>query len=181
MIYLLRHTAPKIDPGVCYGESDVDLHEDFHEIHLPSVLKKVEELEFDKIYCSPKIRCRKLADAIAHNIGFDSISDDSRLKEMNFGDWELVKWSDIYNDPKSKIWFDNFLIQPTVNGESFLDIVERAKSFLMDIKEEAQRSNILVVSHSGFIRALIVVSAVINFDSAFDLVVDYGDIISLEV
>src|SRR5437879_4716773 len=88
-IYLIRHTAPAVQHGVCYGQSDIDVADSFEEeaklvaVYLPSYVQY--------IITSPLKRCKKLADFLcpSHNI---QVSDD--LKEIHFGTWELKKWDD---------------------------------------------------------------------------------------
>jgi alpha-ribazole phosphatase len=49
-----------------------------------------EQLPIDATYySSPLVRCKILASYL------QSSDFDSRLVEMNFGDWELQKWDDI--------------------------------------------------------------------------------------
>ncbi len=63
-LYLIRHTRPQIEAGVCYGELDVPLpptcDEDCAKVaaRLPSV---------EAVWTSPLTRCRTLAEAIGRD------------------------------------------------------------------------------------------------------------------
>ena len=64
-IYLIRHTAPLVDKGICYGQTDLDVTDSFEaeleqiRPHIPGDIKKV--------YSSPLQRCLKLATALFPN------------------------------------------------------------------------------------------------------------------
>ena len=90
-IYLIRHTTPEIEKGVCYGDSDIPLKDTFF-LESEKVLNAIP-LNFDEVYSSPLQRCKQLAHVIS-----EDITIDNRLKELNFGSWELKKWSDIPHD-----------------------------------------------------------------------------------
>ena len=115
-IYLIRHTTPKVEKGICYGQADLDITETFSEEveaikpHLPS-----DEI---KVYSSPLQRCKKLADALFDGLAID-VHDD--LMELNCGQWELLPWNDI---PKEEIqpWMDDFVNVAVPKGESYVDL-----------------------------------------------------------
>ncbi len=177
-IFLQRHTQPDIDSNICYGVSDIALHADFESLHLPKVLQGVEELNFSKIYSSPLCRCLRLATEIQKSKNIDVIIIDDRAVELNFGEWELVKWSEIYNSERGKEWFADYLNCSTPQGESFVDMLLRAESFLVDIAK--LNLDVLIVTHSGFMRAMMVATGTIKLQEAFDVKIDYGDMIELE-
>ena len=94
--------------------------------------------------------------------------------EMNFGEWELKSWDEIYSSNEGKEWFDNFLNNKCPNGESFNDVVNRANKFI------AKHSNLdktLIVTHAGFIRAYAVATNKIDINNPFSLQIEYGEII----
>ena len=91
-IYLVRHTTPNIEKGICYGQTDLDIAETFED-EAEKVITNLNNLKGAKVYSSPLIRCKKLAKKIN-----TQVTEDERLKEINFGDWELIKWDDINRD-----------------------------------------------------------------------------------
>ncbi len=178
-IYLQRHTQPKIEAQICYGVSDIPLHEDYTNIHLPIVLDRLQGLDIKRLYSSPLKRCFILACDIKKEVGLSNIMVDKRLLELNFGDWEMVSWNDIYMTSEGKAWFDDFLHTPTLNGESFENMVKRADDFLQSIKDQGEGT--MVVTHSGFIRAAMVVAGIITIDEAFGVEINYGDLIEINL
>ena len=174
-LYLLRHTKVHVPAGTCYGHSDVALASSFSE-EREHILKKLEGIVFDKVFSSPLIRCKLLAEAIAANYLLDE-----RLKELNFGDWEGMEWEVISKTPQAQSWFGNFIEEACPAGESYTQLLSRVSSFLGDLKKLQDCENILIVTHGGVIRSF---HAIINGmppERAFDLKIDHGDILVLSV
>ncbi|MFI3303648.1 MAG: histidine phosphatase family protein [Rikenellaceae bacterium] len=176
-IYLQRHTQPNISSDICYGASDIDLHPEFESLHLEEVLNRTKELSITQIYSSPLQRCHKLALRIKESTGVETVILDDRLKELNFGDWELTPWEDIYNTPGGREWFDDYINCRTPNGEAFTDLRARAESFLEYAK--SLDGDILVVTHSGFMRAMKVATGAISEEEVFSLDISYGELMEL--
>lgn len=182
MLYLLRHTKPNISKEICYGYSDIELHSDFYSEHLPNVLSKLSGIKLDGIkpvslYTSPLTRCKSLANEISKELNVTDIRTNDLLMEMNFGQWELMSWKDIYELPSSKKWFDNYLYEPCPDGEAFIDLERRAKAFL-DTLNDVQE-DIIAVTHAGFIRAMMVVAGISSREKVFDIAVEYGDLVEI--
>jgi len=143
-IYLIRHTTPDIEKGICYGQSDIPLKDTF-----TSDAKKILKLlpdSFDKVYASPLQRCTELAKLIDQNIIIDA-----RLMELDFGSWELKKWEEI-PEKEIKPWYTDWVNTPTNKGESYQELQNRVLSFLEEIPNQYNR--IAIVTHAGVIRAL---------------------------
>ena len=89
---LVRHTSLAIAPRLCYGQSDVQVSENF-ELERQKLQLKLANSNFDAIYASPLQRCHQLAQALCADasLGFSNhdIQLDERLKELHFGDWEM--------------------------------------------------------------------------------------------
>jgi len=178
MLYLLRHTQPDVTQETCYGHSDVGLHGNFYTDHLPSVLKKLDGIQPTIIYTSPLTRCKSLAHEVGKKLNNSNIITNELLIEMNFGQWELMKWKEIYEHPSSKRWFDNYLNEACPDGESFRDMERRAKAFIAMIKDT--KGDIIAVTHAGFIRAMMAVTGISPRETVFDVTVSYGDLIEIK-
>ena len=146
-IYAIRHTSVDVKPGICYGQSDVDVTASFFD-EQKKTAQEISDVKFDEIWSSPLKRCKKLAKSLFPE---SKINYDHRLKELNFGDWEMLTWDEIYASPEGKIWMDNYQTLPTKNGESYAEMVERVSSFIREI-EKLNVENIAVVAHAGVIR-----------------------------
>lgn len=175
-LYCIRHTKVDVPLGICYGQSDVGLADSYpEEMKLASL--QLKGLKFDQIYSSPLNRCKTLAEDLFPN---ENLFFDDRLKELNFGDWEMKHWDEISKTEEAKQWFENFVNLRSPNGESFIDQVKRASEFLTDLEDEEYSSVILVV-HGGIIRAINCLLNDIEPIDAFKTKVDYGEIMSFEL
>ena len=148
-LYAIRHTKVDVEPGICYGQSDVDLAASF-QTEKAEVIKSIAGNTFDKVWSSPLQRCKKLADEIFPD---DQIIQDKRLMELDFGDWELRSWDEIYSTEEGKRWMDNYQHLPTLNGESYPEMKQRVESFLIDLRR-MEYKQVAVVTHAGVIRLL---------------------------
>jgi len=93
-VYLIRHTSVAVPQGTCYGQSDVPVKDSFEE-EATAVLRQIKDIRFDKVYCSPLSRCVKLA----AYCGYPNAEREERIKEIDFGDWEMKKYDEI-EDPR---------------------------------------------------------------------------------
>lgn len=166
---LIRHTSVAVAPGICYGQSNVDVSATF-ESEARLVLSKLQQTPFDAVYCSPLLRCRKLADYC----GFTHPTVDNRLMELNFGAWEMKPWTDIH-DPQLQRWFDNWLDETPTNGESCRAMTDRVKAFLEEV-QKLNHQNIAIFTHAGVIRSIGMIANLFSADKAFDYKVEYGDV-----
>ncbi|WP_045751858.1 alpha-ribazole phosphatase family protein [Candidatus Methylopumilus turicensis] len=173
-IFLVRHTTPKIDSELCYGQSDVGLADSF-EAEWLSFRSKIAHLESPLVFSSPLQRCFKLAQKAVTHFDFSEQFIDDRLMELNFGDWELKAWRDI---PQGLVgeWTDEHVKQAPPNGESFVELHERAKAFLYDLAKHQNNQQALVFTHAGVIRALVTEALKVPLREASGVEVNYGSV-----
>ena len=129
-IYLIRHTTPAIEKGICYGQTDLDVTETFADevlrtkAHIPA--------QAATVFSSPLQRCRKLAEALfpQHDISFHD-----HLMELDCGDWEMQPWDDI---PKDEIdpWMKDFVHVAVPNGESYTQLHERVVQCFEQLQQQ---------------------------------------------
>lgn len=175
-VYLVRHTETICEKGICYGQSDVNIAEPFDEI-FDRILSELPSKA--AIFTSPSKRCSILAKHIQENIKVISYQEDNRLKEMNFGDWELKKWDDI---PYKELnpWMEDFVNIKASNGESFVELHKRVGDFLADKIQQKTNDPVIIVTHSGVIRSIICHQTSLPLKDAFQNKVDFGDVIKIE-
>ena len=87
-IYLIRHTSVDVPAGYAYGQTDVPLKPTFEE-EAEEVKKGLSDHTFDKVWTSPLTRCVRLA----NYCGFPEAEREDRIKEVNFGEWEMKSWN----------------------------------------------------------------------------------------
>lgn len=172
-IYLIRHTKTAAMPGLCYGQSDIELADSFAEefVHLQ---EKLPRLAPDcSVFSSPLTRCLQLAEKFS-----DNVTSDARLLELNFGDWEGLRFDDIEPD-LLRHWADNFVHTAPPNGESFEDLYRRTGGFWQDLLQ-ARTEQVLVVTHAGAIRALLARILTLPLANAFQLRINPGSLHKLQ-
>lgn len=169
-VYLIRHTETVVPKGICYGQADVDIKEPYLDIFKD--IKK--QLPHDAIvYSSPLQRCKKMAEYCSDNIIFDD-----RLKEMNFGNWELKAWNDIPLDEINP-WMDNFVEVRVPNGESFEDLYQRVGEFYSEILQK-NNNKVILFCHDGTIRSVLSLYHKTQLKDSFSLYkIQYGEIVKL--
>ncbi len=172
-IYLIRHTSVAISPGICYGQSDVDVADTFKN-EAQIIENQISKINFDKLYSSPLLRCKKLSEYLFSS---DIIYDD-RLMELNFGEWELQEWDKIKH-PDINRWMTDFVNTSCPNGESFIELHNRVNSFLLDIQSK-HLENIVIITHGGVIRSFIAHIQNKDLKNAFKRDIKYGKIINIE-
>lgn len=172
-IYLVRHTPPDIAPGICYGHSDIDVAADFAS-SIVSVKSKLAKIKPGTWFTSTSLRCSKLAEALNSGVSIQ----DARLKELDFGDWELSSWNDIPRDEFDH-WANDYVNQAPPNGETFNQLHQRATEFLREVN--ANSDDTVVVTHAGVIRALLAEALGLPLVNIFRIRIDYGSVTQLLV
>lgn len=176
-VYLVRHTETVCEKGICYGQSDVGIREPY-DVVFESILNQLPQEAV--LYSSPLQRCAILANHIKENTQIDSVIQDSRLMEMNFGDWELKSWNDIPREVLDP-WMEDFVSVAVPNGESFIDLDNRVRDFL-DIETSKKHSKpLIIVAHSGVIRSILCKINNLPLQEAFKMQLDYGVVIKVEI
>jgi alpha-ribazole phosphatase len=172
MVYLIRHTTPAIESGVCYGRSDIALA-DTAPREIAAVLEVIPDIAI--VYSSPAQRCLHLAQAVtaAQGIGHQI---DPRLQEMDFGAWEGRRWDDI---PASEIarWDAQLWEHPPGGGESLRDLWQRVAGFSDEVLSpfaEAADRHALVVSHHGPLRVLHCLGSGLTHTQLFEAAFGFG-------
>lgn len=171
---LVRHTSLQIAPGVCYGQTDVDVAATFMQ-EVAKTQSKLSGLSFDAVFSSPLQRCMKLA----HQLVPKTAVHDERLKELHFGDWEMLAWDDIPRDVFDH-WAQNYAELAPPNGETFSQLQQRGIAFVDDLLQTHPQGHVLVVTHGGMIRAMLAHVLNMQLKGLFRFNVDYGSVTQLD-
>lgn len=173
-ICLIRHTTPAVEKGICYGQADLDLA-DTYPIELEKVKKEIAG-NFELIVSSPLKRCRILAEDLFQG---QHILYEDRIKEYDFGEWEMMPWDKMDKDMQEK-WMANFVEIPAPGGESLLDMSRRIQEFLAELKAE-NRKKVAFVTHSGVIRIISAIVEQTELARCFDYQLPYGVVRNLTI
>ena len=135
---MIRHTSVGVPKGTCYGWTDVPVADTFEQ-EAAETKRNLESMldnnKLDIVFSSPLTRARKLAAFC----GYDNPVTDDRLKEMNMGDWEMMRYDDIESkDPAILKWYNDYMNLAATNGESYRMLYQRAS--LMAVFSSVQES-----------------------------------------
>lgn len=176
-IYLVRHTETVCEKGICYGQSDVGIRAPY-DVIFETILSLLPQQA--TLYSSPLQRCVVLAKHILENIKTDVVIEDSRLMEMNFGDWELKSWDAIPQEILNP-WMTDFVNVRVPNGESFVDLNERVVDFLENEVPKETEKPLIIVAHAGVIRSILCKINNLSLQDAFKSKLDFGAVVKIEI
>lgn len=168
-VYLIRHTTPQIEKGICYGQSDISLASSF-ESEWENIRRELPQ-SIDCIYTSPLMRCRQLAQKLEQYYGVP-LYTDTRLMEMHFGEWEMKAWNSIDKHALEK-WMNNYVLEKSPSGESYSNLLARVKDFISILKEQSF-NKVLAVTHGGVIKSFYSITYGITPEEAMSKQISYG-------
>ncbi|RTZ07469.1 alpha-ribazole phosphatase [Flavobacterium sp. GSP6] len=172
-VYLVRHTETVCEKGICYGQADVALLEPYEQ-QFEAIKAQIPAESI--VYSSPLNRCVELANFLSST----KIQMDSRLMEMNFGDWELKNWDSVPVIDFTP-WMNDFVHVRVPNGESFTDLHDRVSDFLDNGLPKKTIKPIVIVTHAGVIRSILCKITKLPLRDAFQNKVNFGAVIKIEV
>jgi len=177
-LYLVRHTTPDILPGICYGQTDIEVAGTYAQ-EVEAVVAKLSATSPAALYSSPLKRCSQLAVEIA-GLTNCNVTHDPRLMELHFGDWEQVPWNDI---PRGlvDVWADDHVMQAPPAGESFHTLSLRVQEFFQEMRAHHEGDDVVAFTHAGVIRAMLSHALNLPLVHSFRLQIDYGSVTKIVV
>lgn len=173
-LYLVRHGHTIWnDTGGVAGSTDIDLSDEGRDAVAGLALSLSGNCRIGSWFCSPMKRTRETSlilrtRALAENRNsvFPAEQFDSRLVELNFGDWEGMTWSEVHEKYSVQMneWGQDWVNRAPPDGETFSEQAHRCNDWLTswiaqtpiepgDVASSS-RSALLVI-HGGSIRALV--------------------------
>ena len=148
-LWLVRHAQPLIESGICYGQLDVAPDA---AATLECAKKLAAQLPTGtRVITSPLQRCEQLAHVLLGLRPDLTYKTDTRLQEMNFGQWEGRAWQAI-GPAELQAWtsdFANYAVGR--DGESVTLFMARVAS-AFDVLQD--QHDTLWISHAGVMRAV---------------------------
>ncbi len=154
-LILVRHgTTDFSDRRLMIGRSDPELNEKGRR-DAENLASLFRHRPAQRLYCSPKTRCRQSADVIGSGLGLTAEVDDN-LREVDFGDWENKSFNEIqrqYPDAVDR-WVEDFMGFRFPGGESTGELHGRVVDFLDKIFAKPS-SPVVCITHGGVIGTMI--------------------------
>lgn len=151
-VVLIRHPAVALGTGVCYGASDVPLAAGAAAgaAGIQRRLRSLGVARASRVWSSPLARCADVARALAGGVRAP-LEIDPRLREIDFGAWEMQSWDAIGRDALDR-WSADLMHAREHGGESAAQFVARVRPAFATLAVAARTS--WVLTHAGVIRAL---------------------------
>ena len=168
-IDLLRHG--EVEGGAVYRGSTDDPLTDAGWQQMVTVLEGKDY--WDIVISSPLQRCREFAELIAEEDDIDFDVDKS-LQEVDFGLWEGLSPDEIMKTEPDKLkawWQAPTKITPP-EGEDFHEFQARVLKSLKAIVEENKGNKILLVTHAGVIRVMLMYVLGMQDENMFRINID---------
>ena len=178
MITLLRHGEVELGNVFC-GSTDPALSDNGWS----QMQKAIEDEEsWDKVLSSPLQRCSEFAESLAAQEELEFVTDE-RFQEIDFGDWEGTSPQDILEEEPDTLnaWWKSPTRVIPPNGESFLDFRSRVLKAFHEISEANKGENLLLVTHAGVIRVILMHVLGMQDENLFRLNVDYASISRIRI
>ena len=144
-LWLVRHAAPLVAPGVCYGRTDL-------AADAAQTLATAQEFaqvlpRGSTVVSSPLRRCAALARELLALRDDFSLSFDERIAEFDFGAWEGMRWDEI---PRQELdaWRDDFADYAPGGGESVRTFMQRVRAAY-----DSRGRQTVWITHAGVMRA----------------------------
>ncbi len=148
-LWLVRHAAPLVAAGTCYGRLDVPADPGATRAAAQALHAALPASVH--VRCSPALRCRQLRDALAALRPGLAVHEDARLHEMDFGAWEGQAW-DAIGRAAMDGWLADFAHHAPGGGESAQQVLDRVRACRDAAATHA--GDVLWITHAGVIRAL---------------------------
>lgn len=119
--------------------------------------ERFKRISVDAIYSSDLKRAFQTAQELSKSTSLD-ITTSKMLREMNFGCWEGLTFSEIETRYSNiyEIWKDKPSDAVIPNAERLIDIQKRAMTAINEILLKHGGENIVIVTHGLFAKVLIV-------------------------
>ena len=156
-LYIVRHGETEWNKiGRYQGITNVPLNEN-GIAQAKACGNALKNVHFDRILSSDLSRALVTAETIRGNRQLE-IKTDERLRQINFGDWEKLLFTEIEERWPGLI--DQMYRRPDIvkvpNGESFQEVQDRAWSAVSDfLNENNEDETILITCHGGTIRTIL--------------------------
>ena len=177
-VYLIRHAQTVMNNERRFsGVIDCEIDEIGYK-QLEELKQKMSQYKIQQCYCSPLTRAVMTAQSF-----FDNPIKVNDLHEMNFGDIEGMKFTDV---EKLYPHIANSLVDEKTNtkfpnGESQKTFNKRVNKIYHDIIKNDEHSSIAIVSHSCVIRQIISQAMVKDSSMSWNIHIGNCSITKLEV
>ncbi len=172
-ITILRHGDTPLT-GLFCGSSDPELT----EAGWTDLTNRTKDRNWDRIITSPLKRCRAFAESLSLPLTLDD-----RLREMHFGEWEAKSTKEVWNADSQalKAFWEDPTAHPAPGGEPWDLFCARTADAFEEIALTAKSERLLLVTHAGVMRSLLVTQLGLPFTSAWKVALPTASALELTI
>lgn len=182
-ITFIRHGALPAAFADCFaGERDIPLSEAGVEEGC-RIGRHLAGRHFDAVYSGTLTRVRQTREAAAGFAArFGDFIADTRLNELDFGDWSLVPFEELRRRCPAEFSSWNFGQEDFAfpGGEKIADFNRRTRAFLADVRNSGAE-RVAVFSHGGVIMSLLADVTGMGREHTFAIWIERGGIAEVEL
>ncbi|ABN51942.1 Phosphoglycerate mutase [Acetivibrio thermocellus DSM 1313] len=157
VLYLVRHGQTDWNKeNRCQGRIDTELNSE-GILQAEAIAQRLAGENIDVIYSSALKRAYTTAEIINRKLSRELVRNEA-LNEIDFGEWEGLTFEEMRKRPDYS--YEQWRLMPHLvtfpGGEKSLkNVQDRAMKFVNEIIEKHNGNNILIVSHGGVIKLII--------------------------
>jgi len=175
-ITLIRH-AEVVEEyrGKYNGHIDIGLSQN-GKLQAKEVVKKLQNREFDRVYCSDLLRAKETL--LAFNLTCER-TFTPHLREKSWGVHEGMSFEEIEASGIKYRDFNQWI--EALDGEDIQTYIKRVKEYFFETILQESANQVLVITHAGVIKTLLSLIKHISLEEAFSIALPYSSFISLEL
>lgn len=153
-VFLIRHgqTDWNVERRIM-GEEPIGLNST-GEQEAASAQGHLAKLEIDALYTSPILRARQTADILLQERSV-KITEDTRLKEVGYGDWVGKTFKEVREMPGYVPYYERLHEPVAPKGESLPEVQKRGLEFIDFLQRHHPSGNVVAISHADWIKCLL--------------------------
>ncbi len=171
-ITILRHGETPLT-GLFCGSSDPDLT----EAGWQELAERTKDQNWDRVVTSPLKRCHAFAESLGLPLALDA-----RFREMDFGAWEGKSTEEVWNADKKALtaFWEDPTAHPAPGGEPWGVMCARTSEAFEDMARSAQGERLLLITHAGVMRSLLVTQFGLPFASAWKVALPTASVLEMK-
>jgi alpha-ribazole phosphatase len=178
-LILIRHGETDFSGRFC-GQTDPDLNVRGEE-QVRELLVAMTDVRIAAIFASDLMRARRTAEAVANRVQAE-LHLVPELREISFGDWEGLHWSEIecrFPD-EAALWMKEYPHCSAPGGESLCDFEARVLKAAANVLV-AEAGTACIVSHAGVMRSLLRNFSDASEEEAWTMTKEYAKPIAIDL
>ena len=186
-LWLARHAQPLLEPGICYGATDVAADPQLTQQAAATLAQTLPRGV--QVFSSPLQRCQQLARCLQVLRPDLKLQTDERLAEMNFGTWEGRRWDSIAAAEMAQ-WTADFAHWRVGGGESVQQLMDRVAGCWDELRNSSKggtpvNPGVCWITHAGVMRSVTLLAQGIRVPASAaqwpNTALQFGQILSLPI